>query len=360
MAWNSTPEGITPAQASAGFTFHAPQVPEGLVEMLARRNSIAPQIQQAFDAVTKVLQDRRRDQIANQLLAAEAPKATSVDGTQAGTGTPDTQLTAAMQAQNQRLGYSTEPSAGGMDTLMIANELQKRQADQQKAQQDALHQNLQNWNIGADIFKKTHPELAPAKPLSPTEARMEFQNTPEYLDWQQKNKAYNATAGQLNALTASHNLTIPDIPNIDTTTPNAVQFIATRTPTTGTGANEKQAALPAVDEQGNPVTAKGFEQKTVIPGLHLTEGEALSLIGQYGDKAGVVAKGTTTTGKPFSIPLQDYYKMLNLHHSLGEKPVMPTAPARVATGGTSGPPVGTTGTINGTPVVWDGHGWLAK
>jgi hypothetical protein len=132
------PQGPTLAEAQAGFHVGGGG---GIPEWLANRpNPIAEATQQAIAAIAEILQKRRQDQIANQLLAVEqAPKAKAVSGMEPDTTKyqPDTQLTQAMVAQNLAGGYptkSTVPDLGGVQGLKFSDELHRRMMQRQKEQ----------------------------------------------------------------------------------------------------------------------------------------------------------------------------------------------------------------------------------
>lgn len=172
MSWNLQPQGVNPTQGAVNFS-------GGLSPTIRTGNATADAINEAIKAVGEILQERRRDKIANQLLAVDnAPKAVAVDGTQPGSGTPDTALTSAMVQQNlnatyggtQQGGFPTQdsgkvPDMGGVDALQTSDLIRKRLQSQQS---DALDLQLTQ----AKINHLEHPVLRASgagtdKPITP-------------------------------------------------------------------------------------------------------------------------------------------------------------------------------------------------
>jgi len=125
MAWNPTPVGVTPAQASAGFAVHARPSLKASSNYSHVRITSRPRFRKRLRLLPGFWSNAERDQIANQLLAVDnAPKATAVDGTQAERGR-QTRTTDAMKQRNAGLGLRAPTAA----RCLIMAELMRSQSD---------------------------------------------------------------------------------------------------------------------------------------------------------------------------------------------------------------------------------------
>src|SRR4030095_13318826 len=105
-------QGIFPSRAP----FFIPETvdPRLVASIAAQREQgqqeIAGAIQGALSGLGKMIEQRRQDAIASQLLAGSAPQAEAFTpaGEPTPTGTPSTTLSAAEIAQNKALGYPTQ------------------------------------------------------------------------------------------------------------------------------------------------------------------------------------------------------------------------------------------------------------
>lgn len=218
MSWNLPPQGITPAQASAGFQVHGEPVNPALLQ---RHNPLGDAIQEAIKTVVGVLDQQRRDKIANSLLAVDnAPKATAVDGTQPGTGTPSTALTSDEIKQNltatyggtQQGGFPTQDSGVVPDMGGVRAYLEKQAFDKQ--QQDDFDRNLKNQLTQSRIDKNNLPPRDPAMPewqyklLHPDE----FPQKPD-ADTLAARKLHDKIYGDVATKAAAFNVTPEDFAN---------------------------------------------------------------------------------------------------------------------------------------------------
>lgn len=109
LPWNTPPQGVLPAQT--GVSFHSGDLPSG---PYTNGNQVA--IQQAIAEVGKFLQERKKDEIANQLLAVDnAPVQTD----ESGVPKYDPELVQKMITQGTQ-------GKTGQDALTIADEIRKR------------------------------------------------------------------------------------------------------------------------------------------------------------------------------------------------------------------------------------------
>lgn len=323
MPWNIQPQGVTPAQAQAGFQVHGTGISPGL---LVQQHPISDAVQQAMKVITGILDERRRDKIANQLLAVDnAANYPSVEKSGDETD-PNNPGAYALK------GLPTSGDLGGVRAYVERLALEKQQ-------QERLHQKLVDDKLAADIDRVKHPVFAPRQPPAPpnpiTQAnfdRQEFERSPQWQDYLEKNKQYESNASALNAVATTHGLTIPDIPQIDF---NSVKFVAGRDLL---DKDNNPLTRPKIGDDGKPIVQKGGwfghdseEQEPIKTGTQLSEDEANHYMNQFPPGqgkpgAGILAQGKTANGKDFSMSLADYYAILNRHHSLGEKPVMPERP----------------------------------
>lgn len=366
MAWNWKPQGVGPTEGNISFS-------GGISPQYAPRNQISDAAQEAIKTITAFLQQKERNEIANQILAVDnAPKAVAVNGMQPDSTryTPDRMLTQAMMARNVSQGLPAQdsgrvPDYGGVTGLQTADLMRERMRERLKEDWQMEDRPLDLAIKKAAIINKLRPpaphrdpnDLTPDFKYKVTHPEL-FPKKPEYdpaqmADYTAQRGAYYGERNDLDKKMRQYGLTPEQFAQVDTSIPGGVTKDNRQLP----GVTFK-STLDFGDEATNSYGEK------IKPGSALSETDAANLAGKSKSPNAVVAEGTVA-GKKFRIPFNDYYDLLNRSRNLPVKPETPkpiAAPAPAAGQGNkpSGPTKGTERTINGTPAVWDGYGWVAK
>lgn len=258
MPWNIEPRPTFAELAEQGGQIHGSSLPSGLLQ---RRNPMAEIIgligQQAFD----YLQKRQQDQRANELLATlDSQKATAVDPSLAGTGTPDTSLSTAQAAQNAALGYPTKaqtPQMGGTGELANRIEALKMKKLIDSATPEMVKDKDGNWvtPTQANYDLRSRKEVVPSVSYTLPDGRV-IQVTPDTAAKYMHGAGKDNPSALLDKDLSKQGLSAQDLSGVDFTSPGAVKYM-----TVDKDGNPRQISTEEADKQiadsnnANPVNA---------------------------------------------------------------------------------------------------------
>lgn len=311
MAWNNEPQGISPAQASAGFHVSGDSPNPNLYPHAPNPNET---IANAVSAVTKIIAQKKADEQANAILST----------------------------------LTKTPQTGGSDALEQYLAVQKAQHEQTN---NSLMENLLNAKTNyynrppratavndPNAGKVFVPDLGNGQSgyLTPNEYANKFgvgrKPPPPTLEQKTADGVYQEGMKKLSTDAAGYGFTPDSLSKLDTTTPGAVKFVA------GADIPGFTHTDPVPADAGHSLFGSP-SAGTVAQGDNLSTKDADSIL-STDDAKSVLAQGTKPDGTPFSMPYNTYKALLDREKTL-PKPSSAVAPSDGGSGQSSSGPVAT-------------------